>query len=192
MLASVRVAVALLLLAALPAIAQGAGSATALQRTAADSVAIGRIREVFQAVERHASEYVKIEREVEGFSVDGAKLIAYFEGDTLRKIHVDHGGESGRAFEDDYFSQGKLVFVFLVIEQYAMSMSGKVQSRTEHRYYFENSRLFRHVRTPARHSAVDGPDPTAKGLLRAARTYVACANATAETFDAACAESPGK
>ena len=143
---------------------------------ASDSAVISRVRAAVALIDRKASKYRRTKHDLKGFSLEGGELTGYFEGDSLRKLHARHFGESGRATEDYYFASGRLVFVLRVDEQWTLPLSGKVRSRVEHRVYFENDRLIRHVRSPFRASPEEG-DPDPAHLLEDGHTFAACAAA---------------
>jgi hypothetical protein len=106
---------------------------------------IQSIRQQSAAINRGARRYRKVTKELSGFSLEGGEMTAYFKGPEIVKIVANHFGEMGRATEEYYYSQGKLIFVFRKDYRYSYPMSGKVVATRENRFYFENDRLIRWV-----------------------------------------------
>lgn len=106
---------------------------------------IQTIRKQYAAINKGVRRYKKVKKELSGFSLEGGELIAYFHGPAIVKIVANHFGESGRASEEYYYRNGKLIFVFRKDYRYDRPMSGKVVSTQENRFYFQNDRLLRWV-----------------------------------------------
>lgn len=101
------------------------------------------IRQQYAAINKQARRYRKIKKQLSGFSLEGGELTAYFDGSSIVKIVANHYGESGRALEEYYYQDGKLIFVFRRDQQYDKPLSGKVLRTQENRFYFQNDRLVR-------------------------------------------------
>jgi hypothetical protein len=106
---------------------------------------IETIRKQYAAINRGARRYKKVKKELSGFSLEGGELIAYFHGSAIVKIAAKHFGEIGKASEEYYYRNGKLIFVLSKDSRYDMPMSGKVVSTQENRFYFQNDRMLRWV-----------------------------------------------
>jgi hypothetical protein len=155
----------------------------AVTANSGDPGAIARIRALFAEIQREAPTYRRTTHELQGFSLEGGKLVGFYRGSELRKLTAHHYGESGEATEEYYFSDGRPVFIHVVDLTYDELMSGRVRYRTEDRYYFDGGRLIRRVHTPdpARDDAEESgsSDPeTLEFLLKVAEQFVACAAAT--------------
>jgi hypothetical protein len=150
--------------------------------TSGDPGVIARIRAQFAEIEREAPTYRRTTHELQGFSLEGGKLVGFYRGSELRKLAAHHYGESGEATEEYYFSNGRPVFIYVVDSRYDELLSGRVRYRTEDRYYFDGGRLVRRVHTPdpARDDEEDPPmpDPDLPDLLKTAERFAACAAAT--------------
>ncbi len=72
-------------------------------------------------------------------------MIAYFDGPAIVKIVANHFGEGGRASEEYYYHDGKLIFVFRKDYRYDRPLSGKVVETKENRFYFHNDGLVRWI-----------------------------------------------
>ena len=159
------------------------GSAAAqdsITATSGSASAIARIRAAFAATERDALRFRRTTHDLDGFSLEGGVLDAFYDGKQLRKLSARLFGETWRGTESYYFSAGRLVFIHVVHERYDRPMSGRVRARLEHRFYFDNDQLIRRVRTQSpRHSVTDlsSFDPDVTDLLTSSTLYAACAAA---------------
>lgn len=162
--------------ALLLAVCASGADAQAVSATSGSPQAIARIRQQFAAIEREAPAYRRTVHNVHGFSLEGGELTGFFRGGELRKLHARLFGETWRGTEELYFADGRLVFAYVVHERYDEPLSGRVQSRIEHRLYFDGGRLIRRVRTqrPASED-LSMFDPDLPALLRDAELFAACA-----------------
>lgn len=116
------------------------------QTAAAEAAAaIQAIRQQYVAINKNTRRYKKIKRELSGFSLEGGEMVAYFDGRVTVKIVANHYGEGGKALEEYYYSNGKLIFVYRKDSTYNRPLSGRVVKTTESRFYFQNDRLLRWV-----------------------------------------------
>jgi hypothetical protein len=119
------------------------GQAATTQGVPGGEAAISAIRRRYAAINRGLSKFRMVKRELSGFSTEGGELVAYFDGPTVVKVAATHFGETGRSFEEFYYWDGKLIFVFHRRETYDEPMSGKVSKTAEERFYFDDGRLIR-------------------------------------------------
>jgi len=105
--------------------------------------AVSAIRRRYAAINRNLPKYRAVKKELSGYSTEGGELVAYFEGAAVVKIAATHLGETGRSFEELYYHEGKLIFVFRRLETYDEPMSGRVSKTAEDRFYFNGGRLIR-------------------------------------------------
>ena len=110
-------------------------------RAAHTQDSIPAIRQRYAAINKNIRKYKKVRKELSGFSLEGGELSAYFNGPQIVKITAAYFGESGRAMEEYYYSNEKLIFVFRRDYTYNEPMSGKVVSTMANRFYFGNDRL---------------------------------------------------
>lgn len=106
---------------------------------------IETIRQHYTQINRNAPNYRKVKKSLAGFSAEGGEMIAYFHGPTIMKIVATFFGETGRATEEYYYWDGKLIFVFRKDSRYSQPLSGKVVASTEDRFYFNNDKLIRWI-----------------------------------------------
>jgi hypothetical protein len=112
---------------------------------AQDPDPIPAIRQQYAAINRKTAKYRKIKKELLGFSAEGGELVAYLSGPSIVKISATFYGEMGRANDEFYYSNDKLIFVFRRHSHYRAPLSGKVGRITENRYYFKDDRLIRWI-----------------------------------------------
>lgn len=158
-----------------PALAQEVVSATS-----GSPAAIAHIRAEFAEIERALPGYRRTTRDLWNFSLEGGELEAFQDGSELRKLRARLFGETGRVTEEFYFSDGRPIFIYAVHERYDQPLSGRVQARIEHRFYLDDGRVIRRVRTqsPAAAGDLSHSDPGLPTLLRNAERFAACAAAT--------------
>ena len=108
-----------------------------------EGAAVSAIRRWYAAINRNLPKYRVVKKELSGFSTEGGELVAYFDGASVAKMAANHLGETGRSFEEFYYHDGKLIFVFRRQETYDEPMSGKVSKTAEDRFYFNDGRLIR-------------------------------------------------
>jgi hypothetical protein len=101
------------------------------------------IRKQYATINQRVARYKKVGKELSGFSAEGGKLIAYFDGPAIVKITATYYGEGGRADEEYYYQDGKLIFIYRKDSTYSRPLSGKVIKIIENRFYFQNDRLIR-------------------------------------------------
>lgn len=101
------------------------------------------IRQRFGQINGNLARYRKVKKELSGFSAEGGQMVAYFHGPSIVKIATTYFGEMGKATEEYYYWEGKLIFVFRTDHQYDKPLSGKVVQKTENRFYFKGDKLIR-------------------------------------------------
>ena len=106
---------------------------------------IPSIRQRYAAINKSVRKYKKVKKELSGFSLEGGELTAYFNGPRIVKITAAYFGESGRAMEEYYYWNEKLIFVFRRDYTYKEPMSGKVSATAANRFYFADDRLIRWI-----------------------------------------------
>ncbi|MBA3889509.1 MAG: hypothetical protein H0X64_03165 [Gemmatimonadaceae bacterium] len=162
---------------ALAATASTAGA----QRTTKDTEAIvAGIRALYAETERDLPGYRKVQRELEGWSVDGGTLTGAFDGTQLRKLAAEHIGETWHGTEEHYFRNDSLVFAYVVHHVTGEPMSEQPRATIEHRLYFDAGRLIRRTRIvrPARLQGEHRErDPEVDDVIEGAAVMAACVRA---------------
>jgi hypothetical protein len=177
---------ALLLISFTSAAAPSASAQDAVSATSGSLAAIARIRAQFAEIERDARRYRQTKHDVIDFSLEGGELTGFYRGRELRKLHAHLYGETWQGTEDYYFADGRLIFIHTVQERYdrIFAENGGVQWTIEHRFYFDEGRLIRRIRSvrpkPGRGDDLSDYDPRVPMLLRKAELFAACAAAAGE------------
>ena len=119
---------------------------------------IQTIRQQYASINRNAAKYRKVKKELSGFSAEGGELNAYLSGSSIVKISATFYGEMGRATDEFYYSNDKLIFVFRKQAFYRAPLSGKVIRTTENRYYFKDEKLLRWIDEDGKQVATTAPE----------------------------------
>lgn len=106
---------------------------------------IQAIRQQYATINRNLRKYRKVKKELSGFSTEGGELLAYFNGSAIMKTAATFYGESGKAFEEYYYRDDRLIFVFRKEFRYTKPLSGKVAGVKENRFYFSNDSIIRWI-----------------------------------------------
>lgn len=119
---------------------------------------IQTIRQQYAAINRGAVRYKKVQKELLGFSAEGGVLVAYLSGPSIVKISATFYGEIGRATDEFYYSNDKLIFVYRKHLHYSGQLTGKVVRTTENRYYFKDDKLIRWIGEDGKQVSTTAPE----------------------------------
>lgn len=119
---------------------------------------IQSIRQHYGQINGGVPRYKRVKKNLTGFSAEGGELIAYFHGPTIMKMVATYYGETGRASEEYYYWDGKLIFVLSRDLRYSKPLSGKIVSTKEERFYFSNDKLIRWIDENSKQAAADAPE----------------------------------
>ena len=119
---------------------------------------IPAIRQQYAAINRNAARYKKVKKELLGFSAEGGELVAYLSGPSIVKISATFYGEMGRATDEFYYSNDKLIFIFRRHSHYRAPLTGKVVRITENRYYFKDDKLIRWIGEDGKQVSTTAPE----------------------------------
>lgn len=119
---------------------------------------IQSIRQHYGQINGGVPRYKRVKKNLTGFSAEGGELIAYFHGPTIMKMVATYYGETGRASEEFYYWDGKLIFVLRREHRYSKPLSGKIVSTKEDRFYFSNDKLIKWIDENAKQIAADAPE----------------------------------
>jgi hypothetical protein len=137
---------------------------------------ISEIRAWYAATEHALPSYRTKEFDLDGFSLEGGVLHAYFAGDTLRKLSGEFLGESGRALEEYYIRNDTMYFTYRKLERYDRPMSGRVENTSENRFYFRGDSLVAWIDSAKHRSRVDSreADENRRDEIATARSLIEC------------------
>lgn len=119
---------------------------------------IQTIRRQYATINRHAAKYRKFKEELSGFSAEGGELLAYLNGSSIVKISATFYGELGRATDEFYYSNDKLIFIFRKQSFYRRPLSGKIVRTSENRYYFKDDKLIRWIDEEGKQVSATAPE----------------------------------
>jgi hypothetical protein len=119
---------------------------------------IQAIRQQYASINRNAAKYRKVKKELSGFSTEGGELVAWFKGPSIVKISATFYGEMGRATDEFYYANDRLIFVFRKQSFYRRPLSGKVVRTTENRYYFKDDKLIRWIGEDGKQVSTTAPE----------------------------------
>ena len=150
------------------------------------AASIQSIRKQYAAINKRASKHRRVNKELSGFSLEGGKLVAYFDGPAIVKIVATYYGESGRSLEEYYYANEKLILVFRKEFRYDKPMSGKVVHTYENRFYFADDRLIEWLNSQGRPAPNGIADYQQKQdeYLETSRKFVQGARSEAATIEA--------
>jgi hypothetical protein len=134
--------ITVVLLVVLSGGANVAGMASAVSSQEKDS--ISQIRQRYAAINKNLTKYKVVKKELSGFSTEGGELTAYLDGATIVKIAVMNNGETNSFYEEFYYSNEKLIFVYRKQEIYNEPMNKVVRTK-ESRFYFNDGELIRWI-----------------------------------------------
>ena len=133
---------------------------------------IKEIRQRYAELERDLKQCRQVKRDLPGESTEGGELIGYFKDSSLRKIAATFYGETGKALVEYYFWDGRLFFVLRAESRYTAPMSGKVKSKTEERFYFDDEKLIQWLDAKKKPVALtEQAEQRSRELLVQARKY---------------------
>jgi len=123
---------------------------------------IASIRRHYAEINRSAAKYKKVKKDLSGFSAEGGRMVAYFYGRGIFKIAATFYGETGRASEEYYYWDNKLIFVLRTDSRYSKPLSGKVVRTTVDRFYFSDDKLIRWIDENGKQVASDSSEYSEK------------------------------
>lgn len=132
---------------------------TASANSPQEKDAISAIRRRYAAINKNPAKFRTVKKELSGFSTEGGELTAYFDGAAIVKIAVVNNGETNNFFEEFYYLNEKLIFVYRKQEIYDEPMA-KVVKTKEHRFYFNDGELIRWVNENGRQVAAGSREYT--------------------------------
>ena len=146
---------------------------------------IETIRQHYASINKSVPLYRRVKKNLSGFSGEGGELIAYFHGPSVMKMVATFFGETGKAVEEYYFWNGKLIFVLSTDNRYDKPLSGKVARKTEGRFYFKDDKLIKWLGGDGKEVASDSSEFAAKqaDYLKIARQLSEGANSKSPTIE---------
>ncbi|MBU1075853.1 MAG: hypothetical protein KKH98_01080 [Spirochaetes bacterium] len=121
---------------------------------------ISLIRDNYVQINSNIGKFRLVTKEFSGESTEGGSAEIYYKDKTAVKIVITYYGEMGKSIEEYYFSEEKLIFVFVRDYQYNRPIYFDAQYASENndeafdiekskvlesRYYFHNEGLIRWI-----------------------------------------------
>lgn len=131
--------------------------------SAQENDSLSFIRQRYAAINKNLAKYRVVKKELSGFSTEGGELTAYFDGAAIVKIAATFNGETNSFFEEFYYSNEKLIFVYRKQEIYDEPMT-KVVKTKENRFYFSNDQLIRWINENGRQVAASNSKYTGRQI----------------------------
>jgi hypothetical protein len=144
------------------------------------------IRKQYTAINQRARRFRKVQKELSGFSLEGGKLVAYFDGAAIVKLVATHYGESGRTLDEYYYANEKLIFVFHRESHYDRPLSGRIAHTYVNRFYFANHKLIEWSNTQGRPmpNGIDDYQREQEKYLETSRKFLEGVRSNAATIEA--------
>ncbi len=115
-------------------------------QNATDTAKINFIKTQFAEINKSLKSYKRIEKTDTVETTEGNEVLLYYKGKEIKKIVVTYYRETGKAIEEFYFSNSKVIFCYLVNYHYNMPIyetnGGKIASSKEERIYLDNGKIF--------------------------------------------------
>lgn len=117
--------------------------------TPADSmeVVILKIRKEYARIKSDSGKYRIVHQDVWGESAEGGEIVRHLDGKQLMELVATFYGETGNNVTEYYFSGGKLFFCYQRLTIYTKPMSGIARKVVENRYYLNNLKLIRWLKS---------------------------------------------
>ncbi|MCH2042847.1 MAG: hypothetical protein MK212_01810 [Saprospiraceae bacterium] len=107
-------------------------------------------------VSRCKHDYRKTEKDLYGFSSEGADVKCYYDGNQLRRVYITYYGEMGKAVNDYYIWNDEVFFVYRADYQYNSPITAVGEEGieafdenkttvSENRYYFDDGKLIQWI-----------------------------------------------
>ena len=119
---------------------------------------IQAIRQQYAAINRGAARYKKVKKELLGFSAEGGELVAFTRGPSIVKLTATFYGEMGRATDEFYYANDKLIFIYRKHSHYNRPLTGKVVRTIENRFYFKDDKLIRWIGEDGKQVSTTAPE----------------------------------
>jgi len=134
-----------------------------------DSAKINFIKTQFAEINKNLKSYKKIEKTDTAETTEGNEVLLYYKGNEIKKITATYYGETGKALQEYYFFNKKLIFCYFVDYHYnkpfTVKGGGKIASTTEERFYVDNDKILMVKKRPSKSVYPTDPQKEAKRLL---------------------------
>jgi hypothetical protein len=119
-----------------------------------DTAKINFIKTQYAEINKSLKSYKKIEKTDTVESTEGNQVLIYYKGGEIKKIAVTYYGETGKALQEYYFFDKRLIFCYCVDYHYNkpfdVTGGGKIASTTEERFYLDNDKILMVKKRPSK------------------------------------------
>jgi hypothetical protein len=106
-----------------------------------------KIRKEYTRIKTDSAKIRVVQQDVMDESTEGGEIVRYFDGEQLIKMVSTFFGERGNNVSEYYFSAGNLFFCYQRLTIYTKPMSGIALKVVENRYYLDNLKLIRWLKS---------------------------------------------
>jgi hypothetical protein len=118
-----------------------------------DTAKISFIKTQFAEINKNLKSYKRIEKTDTAETTEGNGVLLYYKGSEIKKIAATYYGETGKALQEYYFFNKKLIFCYCVDYHYNKPFDvkggGKIASTTEERFYLDNDKILMVKKRPS-------------------------------------------
>jgi hypothetical protein len=112
-----------------------------------DTAKINFIKTQYADINKNLKSYKRIEKTDTAETTEGNEVLLYYKGNEIKKIAAIYYGETGKALQEYYFYDKKLIFCYFADYRYDIPIyvnNGKVKivSPEEKRCYLDDGKLF--------------------------------------------------
>jgi len=123
-------------------------------QNAVDTAKISFIKTQFAEINKNLESYKKIEKTDTAETTEGNEVLLYYKGTEIKKIAATYYGETGKALQEYYFFNKKLIFCYCADYHYNKPFDikggGKIASTTEERFYLDNDKVLMVKKRPSK------------------------------------------
>ncbi|MBV8388595.1 MAG: hypothetical protein JO080_02220 [Mucilaginibacter sp.] len=122
-------------------------SVAALAQNKADTAKISFIKNQYAEINKDLKSYKKVAKTDTAQSTEGNEVLLYYSGNEIKKIAATYYGETGKALDEFYFFDNRVIFCYCVdyhydVPIYAKNGRVKITSTTEERFYLSDGKIF--------------------------------------------------
>ena len=146
----------------------------AFAQKTSDTVWVNLIKTQYAEINKNLKSYRKVTKTDTTETTEGNEVLLYYSGNEIKKVSATYYGEAGKALNEFYFFNNKLIFCYCVDYRYeapiySQKSKVKIASTTEERLYLHDGKIFLVKKRPS-HSEYfsefpNAPEKEAKRLI---------------------------
>ena len=138
----------------LPSILMILSSIFSYAQNPTDTAKINFIKTQFAEINKNLKSYKRIEKTDTTETTERNEVLLYYKGKDIKRITATYYGETGKALQEYYFFDKKLIFCYCIDYHYNMPFTvkggGKIASTTEERFYLDNDKILMVKKRPTK------------------------------------------